>query len=362
MSPFNVRPGLWRTTTVVSTVAMLATAGSLWMTYSTANQQVLDELGRITETAADLIESVAQVQRPLAAPALIEDTREATLRQLSQAFALTSRRDLQGSAELLVAVSSNDGWRLLHAAAGQGFQVVAEIAEDSELAGPIRDAFGGKRISGTFIDYHGEPVLAAFAPVPSLELALVLVLNQGKTGAPFLRAAVWAALVYLVLLGALVVGYRRLSHWIDGSVEASQHQLDRVFETAPVVMVLLSSEGLIQRVNPCFEQVTGWSSSELCGRDWFETCLPPRDADRIRSLFRSDVGGKPTRNHVNPVLTRSGAEREIQWNSHIWRDAAGRVSGMLAVGIDVTDRESASEALRRSEEDYRALLNVLPLA
>lgn len=353
MSPVKARPGLWKTISVVSAVAFLATAGSLWLAYATACRQVLGELASITGTAADLIESAARMQPPSADSRLPEDAREATLRRLGQGLA--SDRDPQGTAELLVVFRSARGWRVLRATAGQGFQLVAELADGNERAQLMREALGGKRGSGKFTDYRGEPVLAAFAPVPSLDLAVVHTLNRGDAAAPFRRAVAWAVLVYLLMVGALVVGYRRLSRWMDGSIHISQRQLDTVFETAPVVMVLLSPEGLIERVNPCFEQITGWKNSELRGRDWFDTCLPPRDSDRIRVLFQSDLRGESTLAHINSVLTRSGAEHEIEWNSNTLRDAAGLVSAVLAVGIDVTERQRAAENLRRSEEDFRAL-------
>ncbi len=120
-------------------------------------------------------------------------------------------------------------------------------------------------------------------------------------------------------------------------------------EAAPVIMLLLDSEGFIQYVNPYFEQLTDYRLDEVAGKEWFTHFLPARDQDRIRVLFRSAADDVPTRGHVNPIVTRSGEEREIEWNDQILRDAQGNITSVLAIGIDVTARIRAEAAVRNSE-------------
>ncbi len=74
----------------------------------------------------------------------------------------------------------------------------------SELAEPMRRALSGR--SGTVVghDCWGEPVLSAYEPVALLNLGIVARIDMAEVRAPFLRAAVAAALVALlvVLLGS----------------------------------------------------------------------------------------------------------------------------------------------------------------
>ena len=120
-------------------------------------------------------------------------------------------------------------------------------------------------------------------------------------------------------------------------------------DNAPVIMLLLDTQGIIHHVNPYFEQLTGYSLDEVKGRDWFTTCLPARDQQRIRTLFKSATHDVPTRGNLNPIVTRSGEERLIEWNDQAMRDEHGQITSLIAIGQDVTARRLAEEAVRSSE-------------
>jgi len=57
--------------------------------------------------------------------------------------------------------------------------------------------------------------------------------------------------------------------------------------------------------------------------------------------------------NVNPVLTRNGEERLIEWHNASITDSQGNIVEVLASGIDVTERKRAQEALACSEAIYR---------
>ena len=123
----------------------------------------------------------------------------------------------------------------------------------------------------------------------------------------------------------------------------------RMADNAPVIMLVLDTHGAIQYVNPYFEQLAGFRLDEIRGRDWFSTCLPARDQQHIRALFQNAAHDVPASGSVNPILTRSGEEREIEWTNQAMRDAQGRITSVLAIGQDITARWQAEAALRNSE-------------
>jgi PAS domain S-box-containing protein len=83
---------------------------------------------------------------------------------------------------------------------------------------------------------------------------------------------------------------------------------------------------------------------------WFDAFLPERDRERIRALFRQGREGAHVSSHVNAIVTRTGEERQIEWTDDFLRDDEGRVTGILAIGQDVTERVATRDALRTSEQ------------
>lgn len=123
-----------------------------------------------------------------------------------------------------------------------------------------------------------------------------------------------------------------------------------LLRTTPMIMVLLNLDGTIRYINPFLEQLSGYDVDEVKGLDWFDTFLPEEDRDRIRDLFQKTlVSETRIRGNINPIVSRSGEQREIEWNDQLLLDAGGQLDAVLAVGVDVSERQLHEQQLRQSE-------------
>jgi PAS domain S-box-containing protein len=134
----------------------------------------------------------------------------------------------------------------------------------------------------------------------------------------------------------------------------------RVLQDAPVLLLILDLEGRIKHVNPFFERLTGYSLDEARDRDWFDTFLPARDRAAHRALFARSAAGEHVRDHVNPIVTRGGEERQIAWTDEFLRADDGEPTAILAIGRDVSEHRRAEQALRANEERLRSLIESTP--
>ncbi len=127
-----------------------------------------------------------------------------------------------------------------------------------------------------------------------------------------------------------------------------------LIDTANVIIVGLDSNGTIMLFNRYAEKLTGYSKTELEGRNWFETLVPREKYPEVWKEFTKILqAGFPSR-FENPILTKKGEERMIEWSNNKLTEG-GKATGTISVGIDVTDRKLASEALRQSEERFRKI-------
>jgi PAS domain S-box-containing protein len=139
---------------------------------------------------------------------------------------------------------------------------------------------------------------------------------------------------------------------------ALRHERDRAqryLDTAEVILLALDLEGRITLVNRAGCDLLGWTEKELLGRKWIDTCLPAGERNVFRQKFLRLIDGDLS-GIENPVLTKCGAERLIEWRNTLLRDESGEVIGTFSSGTDITERTEAVEARGRSEERMRFAL------
>ena len=130
-----------------------------------------------------------------------------------------------------------------------------------------------------------------------------------------------------------------------------------MIETAQTIVLALDTQGRIVRFNPYMEKVSGYGLGEVQGKDWFTTFVPEHDRERIHRLFLNAIGNISTHGNVNPIVTKDGREREIEWYDKTLNDPQGNVVGLLAIGQDITERKQAEEAVSKAHAMQRAVFD-----
>ncbi len=124
---------------------------------------------------------------------------------------LASRTGLGQSGEVMLARKEPDGKALVmgplrhHPDAAFHLRIARRTAEPQ----PIFDALQGRQGAGLRLDYRGEPVLAAWAPVPGLGWGIMVKIDQQEALVP-LRQLQWQVLQVLLVV-ALVTSV--LAYW-----------------------------------------------------------------------------------------------------------------------------------------------------
>jgi two-component system, cell cycle sensor histidine kinase and response regulator CckA len=141
---------------------------------------------------------------------------------------------------------------------------------------------------------------------------------------------------------------------------AIQESLLQLIETTDAIVVVLNSEGKIQYINEMFKQVTGYSAEELEDAPWFETLVPKERYPQVWEEFERLTAEGTMDRFENPILTKSGEERYIVWRNSVVR-RRDEVIGTASIGIDISERKRAEEALRDSEEKLLAVFRSVPV-
>jgi PAS domain S-box-containing protein len=137
-----------------------------------------------------------------------------------------------------------------------------------------------------------------------------------------------------------------------------------LLDLVQVAVVSLDNQGRVSLVNRKGCDLLGYDADEILGRNWFESFLPESIRDETAEVFRrlmnDEAGG--VEYFENPVLTRAGEERLIAWHNAILRDRAGKPTGTLSSGEDITDRKAAEEELHQSNRELLDIKTALDQA
>ena len=139
------------------------------------------------------------------------------------------------------------------------------------------------------------------------------------------------------------------------------NQLQTILDSTPTLIFYKNKENRFIRVNKALADTCGMTPAEMEGKP-LQEIYSPDIADRYW-LDDKEVlaAGKPKLNIVERLKTPKG-EIWVQTDKVPFRDQTGAVVGVIGFSTDITKRKKAEEALTKSEEDLRLLLNSLGVA
>lgn len=262
------------------------------------------------------------------------------------------------------------------------FQVPLRHAPDGSLdtlpldgpdAEPMRRALAGE--TGTMVgrDYRGEQVLAAYRPVPELELGLVAKIDLAEVRAPYVRASLLAGGVGLVLLLIAVALVGRIGGDLitrleesEASIKDRQRELEAALERERLAgeRLRLALEAADQgvydydprtgrvEVSPEFEEMLGYEPGtlEMTVDHWVDS-LHPSDRDEAVARFERYLSGEG--DSYESEFRMAGADGEYRWilslGEIVARDEDGTPLRFTGTHTDITHFKEVEKELADRE-------------
>ena len=139
----------------------------------------------------------------------------------------------------------------------------------------------------------------------------------------------------------------------------SERKYRELVQNANSAIIRWKHDGTITFFNEQAQVIFGYRPEEVLGEK-ISVLLPAKDSAGFDlSTLIQDVVEHPKsyENYVNENLCKDGRRVWMVWTNKAILDEDGNVSEILAVGSDITALKRYQEALRESEEQYRAVFD-----
>ena len=165
--------------------------------------------------------------------------------------------------------------------------------------------------------------------------------------------------------GDRITGYRGVLTDItdrkraEGALRDSEERLKILFESAPDAYYLNDLEGRFVDGNRAAGEISGYKREELIGQSFLSLkLLSPDEISKAAVLLARNAQGEATGPDEFTLNRKDGSQVAVEIRTFVVR-IAGEVL-VLGIARDITERKRAEEALRESEQQYRALYDDNP--
>jgi PAS domain S-box-containing protein len=172
-----------------------------------------------------------------------------------------------------------------------------------------------------------------------------------------------AVMVFLLALVALQHFHIQRRKRMEEALRRSETRYRDLFDNARDLICSFDPEGRLTAVNRAFQEVLGYEPGDLLGMR-FSSIVPDEYREQIQEKVRLKLEGRTdiTRHEIE-IVAKDGHRVPIEVVSRAIRED-GVIAGIQAIGRDVTDRWRAEEAIRKSEERFRRMVedSAIPIA
>ena len=142
----------------------------------------------------------------------------------------------------------------------------------------------------------------------------------------------------------------------ERALRESEERFRTVFRSAPVGMVMISPEGRFLAANEAFCKFVGYSETELLSRDILPVAPAGDQALSLEALIPAINSESGPQRVERRFLDKNGKLKWGEESVSLIRDSDGKPQYFVSQVVDITERKRAEEALRKSEERYRHLV------
>jgi diguanylate cyclase (GGDEF)-like protein/PAS domain S-box-containing protein len=146
---------------------------------------------------------------------------------------------------------------------------------------------------------------------------------------------------------------------VDEVIQRISEEQAILLGTVPAMIFWIDRDGKFIRVNTAFANVLHKSPDEIKGESIFNF-YPEEMAQKFQNDNEKVMkSGKPKR-HIEELVDTPDRVMWVSTDKIPYKDESGKIIGIIGISVDITERKTAEEALKESEEKFRSLAEQSP--
>jgi two-component system, cell cycle sensor histidine kinase and response regulator CckA len=144
----------------------------------------------------------------------------------------------------------------------------------------------------------------------------------------------------------------------EENLRDSEARLWDLYDNAPNAYFSVGTDGLIRKCNKGAEELLGYPREMLEGKRVLDLYMDgPEGKEKAAKVFQKFISGGQVTSAELQMQKSDGSPVWISLSVNALRDVDGKVVESRSAVVDITKRKRAEEALRASEEKYRAVFD-----
>jgi diguanylate cyclase (GGDEF)-like protein/PAS domain S-box-containing protein len=157
-------------------------------------------------------------------------------------------------------------------------------------------------------------------------------------------------------IGDMATAFNGMAQQLQQTLErlrAEHDFVDAVINVAGSLVVVFDTDGRIVRFNRTAEIATGYVLSEVTDRPFWNVFLSADLRPHAEHFFANLTQRTFPAQFEIAWTCRDGSELRVSWSTGVLKDDNGRITHLIATGIDVTARRAAERELAEAQERFR---------
>jgi PAS domain S-box-containing protein len=136
---------------------------------------------------------------------------------------------------------------------------------------------------------------------------------------------------------------------VEAELKKERNFISAILNTTGALVIVMDSQGRIVGFNRACEELTQYELAEVEGKYVWDMLLIPEEVERVKAVFQELQEGSRPNQHENYWVAKDGTRRLIAWSNTVLLNGDGSTQYVIGSGIDITERQQAESALRKSE-------------